>query len=199
MRVADPRAAPGATPRGSTRMPPSPWIGSISTAAVSGPITASTAARSSNGTWSKPGSDRPEALDHLLRSRRGDRRRRAAVERALESDDADAVRLAAVVEVLARHLDRALDRLGAGVGDEDRVGEGRRDQTLRQRLLVGDLVEVRGVPELARLRLERGHQRRVGVAKGGHRDAAAEVQVSFTPASVSQGPSPETKASGARA
>ena len=35
-------------------MPPSPWIGSIITAPVSGPTAASKAAQSSKGTWSKP-------------------------------------------------------------------------------------------------------------------------------------------------
>ena len=43
-------------------MPPSPWIGSTSTAQVSGPIAASTAARSPNGTWSKPGTTGPKPL-----------------------------------------------------------------------------------------------------------------------------------------
>ena len=43
-------------------MPPSPWIGSISTAAVSGPIVARTASRSPNGRWSKPGTTGPKPL-----------------------------------------------------------------------------------------------------------------------------------------
>ena len=48
--------------RGSTRMPPSPWIGSIRTAAVSGPTAARTASRSPNGRWSKPGISGPKPL-----------------------------------------------------------------------------------------------------------------------------------------
>ncbi len=41
-------------------MPASPWIGSISTAAVSGVIARSTAARSPNGTALKPGVNGPK-------------------------------------------------------------------------------------------------------------------------------------------
>ncbi|MNL55954.1 hypothetical protein D3C87_1794070 [compost metagenome] len=38
----------------TVRMPPSPWIGSISSAAVFSSIAAFSAARSPNGTWSNP-------------------------------------------------------------------------------------------------------------------------------------------------
>ena len=41
-------------------MPASPWIGSISTAAVSGVIARSMAARSPNGTARKPGVNGPK-------------------------------------------------------------------------------------------------------------------------------------------
>ena len=43
-------------------MPPSPWIGSIRTAAVSGRMAFSTAARSPKGTWSNPGTTGPKPL-----------------------------------------------------------------------------------------------------------------------------------------
>ncbi len=43
-------------------MPPSPWIGSTSTAQCSGRNTFSTAARSPNGTWSNPGTTGPNPL-----------------------------------------------------------------------------------------------------------------------------------------
>ena len=134
--------------RDITRMPPSPWIGSIRTAAVSGRDRVSHRREVAERQVVEARHHRPEALDHLLRPRRRDRAVAAAVERALEGDDPVPLRLAVVVEVLARHLDRALDRLGPRVGHEDRVGEGRRDQPLGQRLLVRDPVEVRGVPEL---------------------------------------------------
>ena len=47
-------------PAGGTTMPASPWIGSTSTAAVSGVIARSTAARSPNGTARKPGVNGPK-------------------------------------------------------------------------------------------------------------------------------------------
>ena len=47
---------------GSTRMPPSPWIGSMRIAAVSGPTAARTASRSPKGRWSKPGISGPKPL-----------------------------------------------------------------------------------------------------------------------------------------
>ena len=50
---------------------------------------------------------------------------RAAVEGALEGDDAVALRLAARRLILARHLDRAFHRLGAGIAEEHDVGEAR--------------------------------------------------------------------------
>ena len=46
-------------------MPPSPWIGSIMSAAVSGPMAASRASRSSNGTWSKPSTFGPKPSRYL--------------------------------------------------------------------------------------------------------------------------------------
>ena len=69
---------------------------------------------------------RAEALEVLLLAAGGDGRQRAAVEGALEGDDAEALGLAVRRMVLARHLDRALDRLGARIGEEHVVGEGRR-------------------------------------------------------------------------
>ena len=170
---------PRRSSRESARMPPSPWIGSIRIAAVSGPTAARDRVEVAERQVVEARQHRPEALDHLLRARRRDRAVAAAVEGALEGDDPVPLRLAGVVEVLARHLDRALDRLGARVGDEHRVGEGRRDQPLGQRLLVRDAVEVRGVPELPRLRLERRDERRVGVAEERHRDAGAEVEIAL--------------------
>ena len=52
-----------------------------------------------------------------------DRCVRAAVERALEADDVDAVRMAVCRMIFARRLQRAFDRFGAGVGEEHNVGE----------------------------------------------------------------------------
>ena len=51
---------PASQPSGGTMMPASPWIGSTSTAAVSGVIARSMAARSPNGTARKPGANGPK-------------------------------------------------------------------------------------------------------------------------------------------
>ena len=78
-------------------MPPSPWIGSIRIAAVSSPIAASTCARSPSGTLVEARQTGPEAFEMLLLAAGGDGRHRAAVEGALEGDDAVALGLAAPV------------------------------------------------------------------------------------------------------
>ena len=62
-------------------------------------------------------------LRDILPAAGGDGRQRAAVERAFEGDDAIAFGLAVGVLIFARHLDRALDRLRAGVGEEHDIGE----------------------------------------------------------------------------
>ena len=85
----------------------------------------------------------------------------------------------------ARHLDRALERLGAGVAEEHRVGERMRDQALGQLLLGLDAVEIGAVPELLGLRLEHRHQVRMGVAEQRDRDAAAEVEIA-APGAIEQ-------------
>ena len=107
----------------------------------------------------------------------GDRGDRPAMEGALEGDDADALGLASGVEMAARGLDRALDRLGARIGEEDPVGEGRRAQALGETRLSRNLVEVRGVPQPAGLRGQRRDQVRMGVAERVDGDAAAEIEI----------------------
>lgn len=55
------------------------------------------------------------------------------MERALEGDDPVALRMALRGMVFPRHLDRALERLGARIAEgEDGVGEGRLDQLAGQ-------------------------------------------------------------------
>jgi hypothetical protein len=79
--------------------------------------------------------------------------------------------------MLAHHLDRQFRRLGARVGEEDRIGEGRRDQPLGQRLLLRDLVEVRDMPDPPRLRGQRGDEGGVRMPERVDRDPRAEVEV----------------------
>ncbi len=81
--------------------------------------------------------------------------------------------------VLPRRLDRALQRLGAGIGEEDDVGEGQVGQALRQPLTLGDLVDVGRVPELLGLVRQRLDEMRVRMTDRGDRDAAAEVEISL--------------------
>ena len=91
-----------------------------------------------------------EAFQILLVAGGGDGGERAAVEGALEGDDAPALGMAVGEVVAPRQLDGALAGLGAGIAEEHLVGEGRLAQPLGQPLLAGDAVEVGAVPELAR-------------------------------------------------
>ena len=94
---------------------------------------------------------RPEAVEIFFVSGGGNRRQRAAVERAFEGDDAIALRLALAGLIMARHLDRALDRLGAGILEEHGVGKGRRAQSVGEPFAFRDAIEVGDVPEFLRL------------------------------------------------
>ena len=67
--------------------------------------------------------------------------------------------------VLARHLDGGLVGLGARIGEEHDVREGVLDESPGQLLALRDLVEVRGVPELAGLLGQRLDEMRMGVAE----------------------------------
>src|SRR6185436_19208155 len=73
---------------------------------------------------------------------------RAAVEGLLHDDDrrlGDAL----VVAILARHLDRRLGRLEAGIAEEHLVEAGDLGDAVRRRLLVWDAPEIRGVDDAA--------------------------------------------------
>ena len=79
--------------------------------------------------------------------------------------------------VAARRLDGALDRLGAGIGEEDLVGEGQRGRASRPaRSCSGNAEEVGDVPELPGLLGQRRDQSRMGVAERVDGDAAGEVE-----------------------
>ena len=75
---------------------------------------------------------RAEALQVVRVAGGGERRQGAAVERALEADEAEAFRLAAVRHGAAHHLDHALVRLRARVAEEHAVRERRIHQPRRQ-------------------------------------------------------------------
>ena len=86
-----------------------------------------------------------EAIDHrtepfqifLLPARR-ECRQRAAVKRPLEGDDPEALGPAIDRVVLARGLDRAFERFGAGIAEEHQVGERRAAQSFGEPLPLGN-------------------------------------------------------------
>src|SRR5512134_1423664 len=112
----------------------------------------------------------------------GERAERVAVIGLAPADDVRALRLALLDEVLARELERRLDRLRAARDEVDLVeGLGRAgDERVGERLhrLVA---EERGVREgqLFELALDRSDDRRVGVAKARYRGTARGVEVAL--------------------
>ena len=157
-------------------MPPSPCTGSTMTAQVCPVTAARSLVEIVEGHQVEALRHWAEALVELLLAGRGDGSERAAVEAALDRDDAEALRLALVGIMFADELDAAFDRLEAGIAEEDRVREAVLDQTTPGSFLVGDIVQVRGMPKPAGLVLERGDKAGMGVAESGHGDPAAEVQ-----------------------
>ena len=106
--VAELRASAQAAARRNGRMPPSPWIGSIRIAPVSGPIAAFERLEVAERHLVEAFDLGAEAFEVFLLAAGRDGRQRAAVEGALEGDDAEALGMAARRLVLARHLDRGL-------------------------------------------------------------------------------------------
>ena len=161
------------------RTPPSPISGSIMIAAVSPPIGA--LGRSKVGEWHlvEALDDRAEAVEIFLLAAGGERRQRAAVERAFEGDDAVALGPAADRVVLTRRLDRAFHRLGAGIAEEHHVGEARLAQPLGDPFGFGNFVEIGDVPQLVGLLLERGDQMRMRVAERVHGDAGGKIKIAL--------------------
>ena len=109
----------------------------------------------------------------------GDRGQRAAVEAAAEGHDDALIRRAALrCRPFAHQLDRGLVGLGAGVAQEHAFGEARGgDQFLGQSQRRFAVEHVAGVPELAGLLGECGHQIRIVVAQPAYGDARGQVQV----------------------
>ena len=74
----------------------------------------------------------PEAFKMLWLTAGSDGGEGAPVKRALEGDEAVALGLSLFEVITARHLNRAFNCLGAGIGEECVVGEGRVTKLCRQ-------------------------------------------------------------------
>ena len=92
-------------------------------AAVSGVIAASTAAEIGDRDLIEAVDLGPEPFQIFGLAARRDRRQGAAVERALEGEDAIALAMAVDVMTPPRHLDRRLVGLGPGIREEHEIGE----------------------------------------------------------------------------
>ena len=164
---------------GADRTPPSPCTGSIRMAAVSGPIAFLTASRSPCGTWSNPSSGGPKPSRYFAEPVGGQRAQRAAVEGAFEGDEAIALGMALGSVIAARDLDRAFHGLGAGITEEHEIGKTLLAQPRRELVAVRAPEQVRHVPELCRLLLQRLDQMRVRVAERIHRNTGSEVEIAI--------------------
>ena len=80
---------------------------------------------------------------------------------------------------LARDLDRAFHRLGAGIAEEHEVRERRSAKPLGQALAVRNPVQIGDVPELLGLRAQCVDEMRMRVAEHIDRDAAAEIEIAL--------------------
>src|SRR6185437_8906172 len=110
----------------------------------------------------------------------GNRCQCSPMERALERNDAETLGLAGGELVMARHLDRAFDRLGAGVLKKHRVGKAHRAQPIGQPLGFRNAIQIGDVPNLPRLLLERIYEPRMGMPKSINSDAGGEIEVPLT-------------------
>ena len=165
--------------RATTRTPPSPWMGSIITAPVSGTDGGLERRPIVEGHLIETIHLGAEPVDVLLLSTGRDGGQRAAVERAFEGHDAEPLGVAVRRLVLARHLDGGLVGFGPRIGEEDELRERRLDEALGQAFAARDLVEVRRVPELSALISQRRDEVGMRIAERRHRDATAEIEVTI--------------------
>ena len=150
--------------------PPSPWIGSTSTAQVSGPTAARERVEVVARHVLEAGGHGLERLALGGRPAGRERRQRAAVKGALDAHDAVLGRPAARAPRAARELDRGLDRLGARVAEERAVLARERAQALGERDRGLAVEEVRDVAEHGGLRGERLHGGGMAVSERADRE-----------------------------
>ena len=122
---------------------------------------------------------RAEAVEIFGIAAGGDGRQRAAVEGALECDQPIALGAPARRMIFARRLDRAFDRLGARIGEEGEIGEGRLRQPFGEPLGGGDAEQIGDVPRRRGGGVQGSDEMRMRMAERIDRDAGAEVEIAF--------------------
>ncbi len=122
---------------------------------------------------------RTEALQMLGLATGGDGRERAPVEGAFEGDQPVTLRRTLHKVIATRGLDRALDGLGTGIGEEYPVCKCRGAKPLGKPLLLRDDVQIGDVPELISLLGQRLDEMWMRMAERGHRHAAREIEIAL--------------------
>ena len=127
-----------------------------------------------------------EAFDHgaetvevFFLTAGGERRQRAAVEGALEGNDAVSLRTAIHRVIFARRLDRGFGSFGAGIAEEDDVGEARFAQPRGDAFGLRNLVQIGDVPKFLRLRRQRRDEMRMGVTECIDGDARGKIEIAI--------------------
>jgi hypothetical protein len=115
---------------GTGRTPPSPWIGSMSTAAQFARDGLIERVMVAEGEVLKPWRRRAKTLQIGRVAAGSDGGQRSPVKGAFKGDDVHPFGLTLIIVVAPRGLDRAFQRLGAGIGEEHLVGKGRIAQPL---------------------------------------------------------------------
>src|ERR1700722_18257557 len=101
------------------------------------------------------------------------------MKRAFEGERAVALRMAADRMAPARHLDCRLVGLGARIGEEHQISEGRISQAPSETLPFGILIEVRNVPQFRALVRQRVDEMGMSVADRSHGDAGPEIKIAL--------------------
>ena len=161
--------------------PASPWIGSISTAAVFGVMAARTASRSPYGHRDEARGEGAVVVvgDRVVGER--DDGGGAAVEVAGGDDDLGAVERDALdlVRPLAGDLDGRLDGFGAGVHRQHHLGAGQLGEVMAERAELVVVERARGERQAVELARARPEQRGVPVAEVQRRVAGQEVEIAL--------------------
>ena len=101
------------------------------------------------------------------------------MKRALERDDPEPLGPALDGVMLARGLDGAFDRFGAGIAEEHQVGEARRAQPLRETLALRDAEQIGDVPDFPCLLAQHLDKMRMRMAERAHCHAGGEIEIAL--------------------